>query len=102
MKLVIDLRDKDYERIKSMYIHNNATAEDFRRIILNGTALSDAKWEEKSVINIEDEPNAITEWQSARCSNCNLYHTTPYSYYFDNYKYCPNCGARMAESEGNA
>lgn len=48
------------------------------------------KWIEKEVC---DDSKVITEWQSARCSNCGLYHTTPYMYYFDNYKYCPNCGA---------
>ena len=38
---------------------------------------------------------AIEEWQSAKCSACGRYHTTPYMYYFDNYNYCPHCGARM-------
>lgn len=50
------------------------------------------KWEEREIC---DKPNVIEEWQSAQCSNCGLYHTTPYMYYFDNYKYCPNCGAKM-------
>jgi len=48
------------------------------------------QWEEKSVFEGE-----IQQWQSARCSVCNKYHTTPYLYYFDNFKYCPNCGASM-------
>lgn len=37
----------------------------------------------------------IDEWQSARCSKCGKYHITPYLYYFDDYNYCPNCGAKM-------
>ena len=49
------------------------------------------RWLEKEV----NSDKVIEEWQSARCSKCNLYHTTPYSYYFDDYKFCPNCGARM-------
>ena len=40
----------------------------------------------------------IEEWQSAYCSICGKYHTTPYAYYFINYDYCPNCGALMSES----
>ena len=48
------------------------------------------QWEEKSVFEGE-----IQEWQSARCSVCNKYHTTPYLYYFDSFNYCPNCGASM-------
>lgn len=52
------------------------------------------EWIEREVC---DEPKVIEEWQSAQCSNCGLYHTTPYMYYFDNYKYCPNCGARMVD-----
>ncbi len=49
------------------------------------------KWEEKEV----SSDKVIDEWQSARCSVCGLYHTTPYMYFFDNYKFCPNCGADM-------
>ena len=53
------------------------------------------KWEEKEV----SSDKVIDEWQSARCSVCGKYHTTPYMYYFDNYKFCPNCGARMEDEE---
>ena len=52
------------------------------------------KWEERSVFEGE-----IEQWQSARCSVCNKYHTTPYLYYFDNFNYCPNCGAKMEVTE---
>ena len=48
-------------------------------------------WIERAV----SREKAIDEWQSARCSVCGLYHTTPYLYYFRDYNYCPNCGARM-------
>ena len=54
------------------------------------------KWEEKEVHEkgtLED----IEEWQSARCSACGKYHTAPYMYYFNNYNFCPNCGAKMTE-----
>ena len=49
------------------------------------------KWVERKVAYA----GANIEVQSARCSVCNRYHTTPYlySFYLDNY--CPNCGARM-------
>ena len=53
------------------------------------------EWLEKEV----NDDIKITEWQSARCSNCGLYHTTPYMYYFDEYNYCPNCGADMRGEE---
>ena len=49
------------------------------------------KWEEKEV----SDEKVIDEWQSARCSACGKYHTAPYMYYFNNYNYCPNCGAKM-------
>ena len=52
------------------------------------------KWEEKTFCITDDLP-IIEEWQSARCSVCHKYHTTPYMYYFDNYNFCPNCGADM-------
>jgi hypothetical protein len=40
-----------------------------------------------------------TEMQSAKCSVCGRYHTTPYRYYFSHYDYCPSCGAMMEKSE---
>lgn len=46
-----------------------------------------------------DEESPIEEWQSAKCSVCGKYHTTPYMYYFTDYNYCPHCGAKM-EAEG--
>lgn len=49
------------------------------------------RWEERRVI----DDKCIEEWQSARCSVCGRYHTTPYMYNFDRYTYCPNCGAKM-------
>ena len=54
-------------------------------------------WVEKQVV--DNEEVEVEQWQSARCSNCDKYHTTPYSYYFDDYKYCPNCGSKMEVEE---
>lgn len=55
------------------------------------------EWEEKETFHNGDGINEpiIEEWQSAKCSICGKYHTTPYMYYFDNYNFCPNCGADM-------
>ena len=44
-----------------------------------------------------DEESPIEEWQSAKCSVCGKYHTTPYMYYFTDYHYCPHCGAKNVE-----
>lgn len=65
---------------------------DFKRLNEVGDIIRQKrKWLEKEVHdNVE-----ITEWQSARCGNCGLYHTTPYMYYFTEYNFCPNCGVRM-------
>ena len=51
------------------------------------------KWEQKEIFGVEK--TTIEQMQSACCSVCGKYHTTPYSYYFSKYNYCPNCGARM-------
>ena len=51
------------------------------------------KWEEKQVL--DDPDYGIPQWQSAKCSVCGKYHTTPYLYYFDDYNFCPSCGAEM-------
>lgn len=53
---------------------------------------SKGEWLEKEVF---DTKGQIEQWQSAKCSVCGKYHTTPYLYYFDNYHFCPNCGADM-------
>lgn len=54
-------------------------------------------WVEKDVKeNMDDKNEPLIEfWQSAKCSVCGRYHTTPYLYYFDMFKYCPNCGSAM-------
>ena len=35
------------------------------------------------------------EMQTAKCSNCGKYHTTPYLYHFNVYAYCPWCGSKI-------
>lgn len=55
------------------------------------------QWIERQV----SDGKAIEKWQTAKCSVCGRYHTTPYLYYFDLYKYCPNCGAYMGGKDGN-
>lgn len=62
--------------------------EDFESLLLN--SIKHGRWEEKE---IDDYP--IDQWQSARCSVCGKYLTTPFMYYFSPFNYCPNCGARM-------
>ena len=57
------------------------------------------EWQDKEVFNDTDDDHIVEEWQSARCSVCGKYHTTPYMYYFDDFNYCPNCGARMGGAE---
>ena len=52
------------------------------------------KWEQKEVFDILGN---IEQLQSAFCPICKRYHTTPYSYYFKHYNFCPNCGARMVD-----
>lgn len=53
------------------------------------------EWEDKEVFSETNDDHIVDEWQSARCSICGKYHTTPYMYYFDSFNYCPNCGAKM-------
>ena len=53
------------------------------------------EWKECEIVQEHLDEPIIDEWQSARCSVCGKYHTTPYMYYFDHFNYCPNCGAKM-------
>lgn len=51
-----------------------------------------AEWISKDVF----EPKMLWfELQSAKCSSCNTYLTTPYMFSFKHYNYCPNCGKEM-------
>lgn len=54
--------------------------------------MQQGEWQECQVFDNED---IILEWQTARCSVCKLYLTTPYMYSFKTYKYCPHCGSIM-------
>jgi DNA-directed RNA polymerase subunit RPC12/RpoP len=47
-------------------------------------------WTDKQVVSVKEA--GAEELQSARCSNCGRYHTTPYLYNFDEANYCPYCG----------
>lgn len=60
----------------------------------NAVEQKTGKWVEREVV---EDGKAIEEWQSAKCSVCGKYHTTPYLYYFDDFNFCPNCGANMRE-----
>jgi predicted RNA-binding Zn-ribbon protein involved in translation (DUF1610 family) len=52
------------------------------------------KWVERKVYSM-----TIMDYQHAKCSVCGKYLTTPYQYYFDEFKYCPNCGSEMTRGE---
>lgn len=52
------------------------------------------RWTKKEV-----STEVVEEWQSAQCSVCGKWHTTPYMYYFSHYDYCPSCGAKMEEGD---
>lgn len=57
----------------------------------------EGEWYNKEIWKNNDKGRVVPveEWQSATCSVCGRYHTTPYAYYFDDFNYCPNCGAKM-------
>lgn len=57
------------------------------------------EWKECEIVQERGDEPIIDEWQSARCSVCGKYHTTPYMYFFDHFNYCPNCGAKMERRE---
>lgn len=78
------------------------TEDDVTRLLSLPTIFPDeargvGKWEQKEIFGVEE--TTIEQMQSACCSVCGKYHTTPYSYYFSKYNYCPSCGAKMEVSE---
>ncbi len=46
-------------------------------------------------VSVHEDCKDIKDWQSAKCSRCRRYHTTPFLYSLTSYPFCPMCGARM-------
>lgn len=73
-----------------------AVATDYIKMAPTIDPVKHGRWIEQKVTHEDNRVSTIiADWQSAKCSNCGKYHTTPYLYYFNNYNYCPNCGAKM-------
>ena len=82
-------REQNYAYDLAMEILGNLPAADVKPVVRG-------KWEEREVFTAKGNVDML---QSAFCPVCKRYHTTPYSYYFTVYNYCPNCGADMREQE---
>lgn len=91
IRVVINIPKEEYKAILNR--RSNYPIYNLLNYVLNGTPLKGGHWIEKEVLNIKD--TTITELQYARCSHCKKYHTTPYSYFFYDYKYCPYCGTEL-------
>ena len=95
------LLDKQEELLKHVSPHSDIAKRTYQIMVMLQTAPTispdevrgEGKWIEKEVYDLEN--TTIEQMQSASCSVCGKIHTTPFSYYFDNFNYCPNCGARM-------
>lgn len=104
-----DLIDRDILMAKMLLQHEDYHRQGATDMALGyGSAICDVKqapavdaepvkrgrWIERHH-TYSDEEAPIEEWQSAKCSVCGKYHTTPYMYYFTDYHFCPHCGAKM-------
>lgn len=60
-------------------------------------AMNNGTWENRQTFFWKDvdKGKIIEEWQTAQCSKCGKWHTTPYMYSFTEYEYCPHCGSPM-------
>ena len=104
---LLDARRGLYRKCEELF-KDAKIAEAIYRYLCDGIAeCEDAEperkrgeWEERKTFYAGDK-NPIEEWQSARCSICEKYHTTPYMYFFDDFNFCPNCGAEMREEGYN-
>ena len=93
-------RDTAYNYLTEFYNHRtNIQHQNLRKALYvipseDVVEVRHGEWVEKETFN-DENADVISEWQSARCSVCNKYHTTPYLYCFTDYNFCPNCGADM-------
>ena len=92
--------DKD-ELIKALQYDRNQYETGYADAMINAVPVVHGQWTEQTIHFEENSEDGSDnhEWQSARCSVCKQYLTTPYMYYFTHYNYCPNCGADMRVSE---
>lgn len=87
--------------IRTVYLQDVVTIidnDDITRIVVHGKVYDKVKfgkWEEYQKLDAD----IVGELQSAKCSICGRYHTTPYMHSYDYYKYCPHCGAIMEIEE---
>ena len=82
MKIVIDISEEDYERLKK-YDGGYTTGRDS---IVNGTPLPKGHWK----IDIDREDKDRTwDWRRFYCSVCGDWQT------YGETKYCMHCGAEM-------
>lgn len=80
------LEDFDWDYVCRWHIDSMPT--------IDAESVRHGRWIEREVFETDGSAD-IGEWQSARCSVCGRYHTTPYSYYFTEYEFCPHCGSKM-------
>lgn len=81
------------------YLHSVGWLQEHDRILTESAEPERKKgeWVDYDAEDINDYP--IEAWQSCRCTSCGKWHTTPYKYNFDQYPFCPNCGAEMTRGE---
>lgn len=99
MQIVIDVPEHIYEHIKEVYEHSH-TVEATYSYIYHGTPLPKG----------HNENNDYAECDQFVCSECGIelqdWHRVErdeddgdITYHEYTFRYCPNCGARMTESE---
>jgi transcriptional regulator with XRE-family HTH domain len=94
------------EMVVKLSRYTGVSMDDLTEGVLSASAEKSIKmmhpkgeWLEREVFD-EPQGKRIEQWQSAKCSVCGLYHTTPYQYYFEWFNYCPSCGADMRPKRG--
>ena len=91
----VDIKVNKEELIKALEYDRKQYEKGYEDGMQMAKELKKGEWKEKKVFN----ESSIEEWQTARCSACGLYHTTPYGYYFYHFNFCPHCGADMRGDE---
>lgn len=89
----LEITVEDYTKVKRVLVEDDNNWGNL--FYEDGADRPQGEWTEKTTFHNADDDPIIEKWQSAKCSVCGKYHTTPYLYYFDDYNYCPNCGSRM-------
>ena len=92
MKLVIDISEEIFRNVRNIQL-SSMFSDDLHKAVYNGTPLPKGHWIEYTRVVV---PEPYNKWEQAwHCSECGFGNQEYDETAWVDWKYCPNCGAKM-------